>query len=79
SKPHFQKAEIYVIESIGLEDVIMFKFERQFFNVLIRKSNLKSGDVVWLDPNPYKLYFFHKDTGEGILLEGENEIGSSFS
>jgi len=79
SKPHFQNAEIYVTESIGLEDVIIFKFERQFFNVLVRKSNLKIGDVVWLDPNPYKLHFFHKDTGERILLEGENKIGSSFS
>jgi len=71
SKPHLQSAEIYVIESLGLEDVIMFKFGSRYFNVVTKKSDLKIGDAVWLEPNPSKLHFFDKDTGERISLPGE--------
>lgn len=66
-QPYSSKAEVYVVEPMGLERVVMFKFGEQFFSVLTRGMRLKPGDVVWLEIKPEKLHFFDKRTGSRIM------------
>lgn len=66
-EPYSSKAEVYVVEPMGLERVVMFKFGEQFFSVLTRGIGLEPGDVVWLETKPEKLHFFDKRAGSRIM------------
>ncbi|HEC63372.1 MAG TPA: ABC transporter ATP-binding protein [Candidatus Acetothermia bacterium] len=62
------RAEVYVIEPLGREDLVTFRFDGEEMRVLVPAPfRGRSGDVLGLELNRGKLHLFHPETQRSLL------------
>lgn len=67
-KPYSFKALVYVIESLGDENIVTLKAGNTMLKARIPLSRLKVGDHVWVKFNMDKLHFFDGATEKNLIL-----------
>ena len=66
------QGEVYVIEPLGREDMVTFRFEGEEIRALVPAPfQGKVGDTIGLKLNREKLHLFHPETQRSLLRRGE--------